>query len=395
MMTKMRILIVALLALPGMVGAQVEVTGVRRGADSVTLEWRGQGGPYLVQTSSDLAAWSDVGELRTGTNAVVAAYGERAFHRVVDLDPDQVRGGLFGLAQTDQGEFGALMGRHRLKTRAWLWKTKAAPHTGGPYVPSAYWRKLVVDWQTVQGGRVQTWTGPLESLGAIATPGAQIMTVTWTNGVGSDPRVYTLTLEFPYPVNGSRTAATLCSDPRYTLKCAYASDQPELDVATFTLKGTRSDRVDLIELVNFDALAPGARPPVRKYAVEQGGVRVDVHFQEGMPLREGSPPWILKTFSLDRWLAPTSIASTPAVGLPMMTTDSYFARTLLPGHHNFYAEVLIEPDLDPALSEAVRSQLRARNVRHVYTLKDLAGVFVEENFQDIRFFGYDGTVRKP
>jgi hypothetical protein len=385
----------ACLLLPMATTAQLELTRTTRGTNTLALEWNGGTGPFLVQTSSDLAAWSDVGEPRTNSQAVVPAFGERAFHRVVDLDPDHQRSGLLGLIQTDQGEFGALMGRHRLKTRAWLWKTASAPHTGGPHVPSAYWRKLILDWQSVEDGRVQTWTGPLEARGTIATPGAQQLTVSWTNGTGASRRSFVLTLEFPYPIQASRTAAPLASDPRYTLKCTYAADQPELDLATFTLKGTRTDTIGLIELMEPVTNDPFLQFPVRKYLVQRNGVRVNLHFREGIPLYEGSPPWILKTYSLDRWMEPSTFTATDNHGLPEFSTDSYFARTLLPGHHNFYAEVLIEPDLDPTLSEAARAQLRTRNIRHIYTLKDLAGVFVEGDGQDIRFFGHDQTVRRP
>jgi hypothetical protein len=112
-------------------------------------------------------------------------------------------------------------------------------------------------------------------------------------------------------------------------------------------------------------------------------------YQEGFPLHEGSPPWIIKTLPLDRWLAPTTAGGG---SLPAFSTDSYFSRTLKPGHHNFVEVVLIEPALDPALSEVSRRALTEANIRYVYTFKDLD---IGMGQDDIRFIGFDYKVRTP
>jgi hypothetical protein len=78
--------------------------------------------------------------------------------------------------------------------------------------------------------------------------------------------------------------------------------------------------------------------------------------------------------------------------LPAFSTDSYFSRTLKPGHHNFFEIVLLEPALDPALSEATRHALAAANIRHVYTYKDIA---IGLSADTIRYFGFDNTIRFP
>lgn len=93
--------------------------------------------------------------------------------------------------------------------------------------------------------------------------------------------------------------------------------------------------------------------------------------------------------SLCVWLSPTSAGGG---SLPAFSTDSYFSRTLLPGHHNFIEIVLLEPALDPALSEATRTALAAANIRYVYTFKDIA---IGMSPDDIRYFGFDNTIRFP
>jgi hypothetical protein len=121
-------------------------------------------------------------------------------------------------------------------------------------------------------------------------------------------------------------------------------------------------------------------------------VQVNLHFFESFPLYQGSPPWILKTLLLDRWLSPTTAGGG---SLPAFSTDSYFSRTLLPGHHNFYEMVLIEPGLDPTLPETTRRALIQANIRYVYTGKDLAGVTIGGDSDDIRYFGFDHSARVP
>lgn len=370
--------------------AQVQFGPITRGQDTVTLHWQGGNGPYLIETSPDLATWSDVGEPATPTTRTLPASGSRGFYRVTDLDPGGQYGQPFGLIQTEQGEFGTLMGRHRLKTRLWLYRSQGPPHTSPSYTPADYWRKLLASYQRVEDGRVRTWSGPLEGLGAVATPTSERLTITWTRGSGPDLRNYVLTLDFPYPVNTARATPANASDPHYELKCTYATPQPEFDGSAPALSSTTADAIGLVQM---DPANNPAQPEqswwVRRHAVSKNGVTLNLHYSVGMPLYRGEPPWILKTFLLDRWIAPTrgSGGSLPAFG-----TDSYFAQTLLPGHHNFVETVLLEPGLDPAISEAARTALRESNIRQVYALKDLA---IGLNADDLRYFGYDNSVREP
>jgi hypothetical protein len=373
--------------------AQVRITSITRGDNSVTLNWQGGRGPYLVETSPDLAHWSDLGEPAAGTARTLPAFADRGFYRVTDLDPAAQYGEAFGLVQTEQGEFGSLMGRHRLKTRLWLYLTRGAPHTSTAYTPANYWRKLVINYQHLENSRVRTDASPLEELGAVTTPSSQRMTVTWTRGSGATLATYVFNLDFPYPVNATRTTPPVASDPDYQLSCLYATPQPEFDWSSMSLKTTTSDTVNLVQM---DPASNPANPDqswwVKRYTVTKNGVKLNLHFFEGLPLHRGEPPWIFKTLLLDRWLSSTTGSGG---SLPAFSTDSYFARTLLPGHHNFWEVVLIEPGLDPSVSEATRTALGQANIRHIYTFKDLAGVTTGGDAEDIRYIGYDNSVREP
>jgi hypothetical protein len=179
----------------------------------------------------------------------------------------------------------------------------------------------------------------------------------------------------------------LPSDPEYELRCTRASPRPEIDGAAFTLVDST---VDTTTLAQLDPDNPNITfPAPRQYRVSKNGVNVDLHFHEGLPLRQGSPPFIWKTAILDRWLSPSTAGGG---SLPAFTTDSWFARTHLPGHHNFVETVLIEPALDPALSESTLAALAAANIRCVYTFKDLD---IGSSPDDIRYFGFDNSVRNP
>lgn len=369
-------------------------TGVRIAdaahADGMTrLSWQGGHGPYLVEVSSDLARWTDQGEPVPGTGADLTAAGGPRFYRVRDLDPDDQLGAPFGRIETEQSEFHPLMARHRLKTRLWLYTSGQAPHTSPSHTAAAYWRALWIHLQQVDGGRVRTWTGRLEDLGTVATPSARRMTVSWTRGAGPERRDQVLTLDFPYDHGAVRTGKPFASDPTYTLTATYASPQPEWEEPGPTLTGTLSDTVRLIQLAPPD---PSMEFLTRRYQVRRNGARVNLHFREGMPLYEGSVPWILKTFPLERWLEP---ATGSGGGLPEFRIDGYFARTVMPGHHNFYHIVLLDPALDPGISPETLAAFEAANIRQVYTFKDQAGITIGGDAEDIRYIGFDGSIRRP
>jgi len=331
------------------------------GESSVTLRWQGGHGPYLVETSTDLTHWSDIGEPGGTSTRTLPAFDRRSFYRVTDLDPAGAYGEPFGLIQTDQGEFGNLLGRHRLKTRFWLTRTQSPPHTSPSYTPAEYWGELLVNYQHLEDGRVRTWSGSLEDLGPVTTPTDERLRITWTRGSGPDLRSYSLTLEFPYPVNTPRTKPPVASDPTYELSCNYATAQPEFEWSAPGLSTTTTDSVGLVQMdPGNDPGNPDQSWWLRRYEVSKNGVRLDLHYFVGMPLYQGEPPWILKTFLFDRWISPT-------VGgggsLPPFSTDSYFAQTLCPGHHDFVETVRIEPALDPAISEETRAALLQANIR--------------------------------
>ncbi len=360
--------------------------------NAIQVGWEGGQGPYVVEVSRDLQNWSAQGDPTTNRVQKLAAFAGQAYYRVRDLDPNGQFGKPFGWIQTEQSEFGGLMAKHRLKTRLGLYLSKGGPHTAASYAPAEYWKKLWVVYQFVEDRKIQTWSGTFEDLGAVATPSNEQLTVRWDRGSGGALRNYTLTLGFPYAVNASRTSKPFPSDPRYTLKCRYASDQPELSQLSASLDATRTDSVDLIELAPVTPQEIQQSFTLRNYTVTKRGVTVSLHFYEGMPLYQGSVPWILKTFPFDRWMAPSTVAGG---SLPSFSTDSYFARSVLPGHHNFYEMVLIEPALDPALADETRTFLERSNIRQIYTFKDLAGVVIGGDSQDIRYFGYDNSVRVP
>jgi len=110
-----------------------------------------------------------------------------------------------------------------------------------------------------------------------------------------------------------------------TLHCSYATAQAELDWIweTPAFKNVTRDEVALVQMGPQNLANPF--PEARNYRVARNGVEVHLHFLEGSPLYQGEPPWILKTFLLDRWLSPTTAGGG---SLPAFSTDSYFSRTL-------------------------------------------------------------------
>ncbi len=355
-----------------------------RETDSVTLSWQGGTGPWAMETSEDLVHWSTQGDLLDSPSRRFTSYRSHAFYRLIDLDPRDEIAEWFGLLQTDQGEFGDLLARHRLKTRWWVFLPKGDLSN----VPATFFRQLIVCPQFLEEGRVASWSGSLESLTAIATPGnAKRLTASWSRGTGASARSFVLTLDFPYNVNTVRATRPLLSDPTYALKCTYATPQPTLDVFSEATGTTNSDSAGLVEV----APSSGSDMPWlnRDFTAVDRGVQVNLRFREGLPLLQGSPPFIYKTFLLEEWKAPTSASGG---SLPAFSTDSYFARTVLPGHHNFFHSFLLEPALDPALGEDTRAALIAANIRYLYIFHDNA---TGTGPDDIRYVGFDGRLRDP
>jgi len=369
--------------IPGTVQAQsLHFTGITREAASATLNWEGGHGPYLVETSPNLIDWSDIGEPATNTQRTLPANLSEGFYRVRDLNASNLLGSFYGLIQTEQGEFGKLLARHRLKSRWWFYK----PTGTMSKAPAEFFRKLIVQYQSIDNGKITTFASPLETLGAIATPGnAKQMTVTWTRGSKTAQRQFVLTLEFPYNVNATRSAEPKPSDPTYQLSCTYAEPQFEPDFYQMTPGTTKTDSVKLIELDpegSYDWLK-------RRYSVSRLGITIDLAYREGNYMYQGSPLFILKTFVLHEWTSPTVIRGGP---LPAFSTDSYFSHTLMPGHHNFVESVLIEPAIDPSLSKTVRDALAAANIRYICTFKDIA---IGMSQDGISFIGFDNTFHSP
>jgi hypothetical protein len=351
----------------------------------VALAWEPTWPPYLVQSSSNLASWCDQGELITNSPACTQAAAQaEACYRVRHLNPTNELGAFFGLIQTQQGEGGEPLGRHRLKSRWWLYKPQGALSNS----PAAFFRQLIVFYQHIGGDGVETFAGRFDTLGAVATPGdADLLTVSWTNGTEKDQRSFTLTLNFPYNVNTDRAVQPLPSDPDWHLQCIYATPQPELDIYALTMETTTTDQVYLVQLADADTNSYIS--PLRNYSVVDGGITVTHSYMDGLALWQGSPPVIFMTHILDRWMAPPVVSGG---GLPDFSTDSYFSRTLLPGHHNFVESVLIEPALDPALNEDVRNALYDANVRYIHTQHAFYGGMGGDN---ILLIGFDGWISLP
>lgn len=383
MLPRLLAIVCAILVLPHGLShgaGQGRIISIVPGPADVTLTWQETHPPYLVQTSSDLFLWCDQGALRDAGSATLAAEQSPAFYRVRYLNTADELGAFYGLIETEQGESGALLGRHRLKSRWWFYRPKGATSPS----PAEFFRNLFVFYQHIDDGAVATFAGRLETLGTIATPGdADILTVSWTTGSGKEERRFMLTLDFPYDVHPPRMTEPLPSDPYYTLECRYATAQPELDIYEMKMGTTTMDRTGLAQLAQ-----PRTPPPPRDYAVAVGGVEVTHAYEVGVSMWRGMIPDYVFTYNLYEWTAPSGVTG---ARLPAFQTDSYFSRTLLPHHHNFVESALIEPGMDPALSEATRDALRAANIRYVYTLKDLIGGMSPD---DIRFIGFDDTIRQ-
>ena len=348
----------------------ISISHLQVSGDDVSLRWKGGNPPFSVESSTDLKNWAEL--VQTGeVSAIVSPGDEGVFYlRVVSSPEEPALGTYLGQLRVDEGEFGGRLARHRLKS---LWDFHL-PVEGVPSrIPEEFFKRLVIRLVYREGSGLETFVGRFEELpGSVITKQARALVVRWSFGEGGAKRDYELSLAFPYAITASRNLIHL-SDPSYTLKCTYASTQPEVGFreGQLAFEQTRVDEVSLYEMAD-----EGQNPDWwrRDWSIKAGGgVTVATKFTLGVPLLEGSMAFIWKTPLLSSW---ERTIVTGLTTIPIEITDR-FTQTYDPIHHNFLETLWIEPALLPDLSEETQEELRAADIRFIVATNPTA--FPEES----------------
>ena len=345
--------------------------------DSVRLAWEGGTPPFQVQYSTTPGTWSDIGDPTDARTTLLPANRERVLYRVHALGHAGL-GAHVGQLRVMEGEFGEVLSRHRLKS---IWDFHKPSGQFSPSTPAEFFRGLIVRFKHLEGTRIETWVGTLESFpNGSATVTPRKLTFRWLAGVNDLRRAYVLELDFSYEINKPRASESLLSDPSYTLSCTYAAPQMAIDW-NWTVSTTNRDVVNLAEIDDN-----GDRQ--LSHTIRSGGAAVTTRYAYGREYQQGNLPFIYKTFILSRWTHPTVCSG--LTSRPFMLS-SRFAQSYDPFHHNFVETFWMEPELEPGIDPTLLEELRAANIRMIIATHPSA--FPEQPHQ-IRILGFDGSIRE-
>jgi len=112
----------------------------------------------------------------------------------------------------------------------------------------------------------------------------------------------------------------------------------------------------------------------------QAGVLIETSYYWPPPLRGSTVSY---TAPLVDWVQTRITGLTVS---PIVLTNVY-AQTYCPGRHDFFEEIIFEPQLDPGVSPALLQELQVPNIQFLYST-------YESGESAICALGLDGTIRR-
>jgi hypothetical protein len=271
---------------------------------------------------------------------------------------------------TAQGESSDVWAIHRLKT-SWLldaedrWISSLA---------TSFWTNAELD--RVDGASIAHLSGrPADLAGAShAVAGATV-----TDSFTVSGATWRLAAEVTPLVQRNEAPIETPSQFWYTLAAEYEAPVPMID---WSGVGTRTS-----ESVNLSLTCPdltvvdGTNPFVEVSYDGPGALVVDTSYYWPAPPTGATAGY---TAPLVKWgrTTITGLASVPIV------LGSMYAQSYRPSHHNFGAEYIFEPRLDPSVSAAIKAELVAADVQLLYVNDNYGGT------ANMWIQGFDGTLRQ-
>ena len=281
-----------------------------------------------------------------------------------------------------QGEYGTVMGNHRLKS---TWSLRGDNRWVNPESLS---RSIVqeADVNIALRGSVELFSGrPALWPRHKFTTRAQGQSTyardawMWTSGAGRTG----LWLEALLPSGSEYSQDPIRSFAQHSLYLGADYPGPVLD---FSIGWQGADpgttRQDVVRLIPGH---PDDPPQEGSLLQTRSGVRGKVSLQTQFywpPYPTG--PTAGYTAPLEKWVATTitGLTATPLV------LQGYYSQTYRPGHHNFSESFVFEPALEVGISQGQLDQLEAAGVRQIFW-------HVGGNTPVIKLISADGSVRDP
>lgn len=257
----------------------------------------------------------------------------------------------------EEGEFGAPLAKHRLKSRLSATsdprRLDAAGLSASLLRDARFTFRQDDRWITLSNGPT-AWEGFVHRLsGNEVSDGWH-----WGEGAGRMDFVLRATVE--RQVSGDASAWFVPGDLHWALQVTHGTAQPEL-----TWEGAGQTRVDDVNLVPLPERSAGDLLQVREI-VRGPSLRVTTEFWWPPPPRGPSAGYTAPNIGFVR----TVIRGLTPEPIELRAPE---AQTYSPGHHNFTETFVFEPGLDPGVSESLRQALVAANIRIVVVSREFEG----------------------
>lgn len=276
---------------------------------------------------------------------------------------------------TFQGEAGAILGNHRLKSRVVL-RHKPGP-LGEPGILSSRYRHVSITTAA------DTFTGaPTTFTGSFYEPptsdewgNASPMVEGWVTGAGDSRDLWRLETTLPLRVSAADPAIVFLRDAAIGLSVTYSKVKPE--PGQWPDGTTTFDYTRLAPCPEDEVLTPRHIPQQRQATGD--GLTIDTRYWW-----PPTPTGIVAGYTapLVKWdrTILTGLTSRP------ITLRGYWSQTYRPGHHNFSEDFVFEPRLEEGLDADLLAELEA---------KDIVAILVTFDFQSlvVTVIGRDGDLR--
>jgi hypothetical protein len=278
---------------------------------------------------------------------------------------------------TFQGEHGTVFANHRLKSR---WTLEARP---GWLTPGALAAGLVerATVELVSGGAVTTLEGAPASFPGHRrqVDGAEVAESFVP--AGGDGRTWRLVVPSVPKLPLHRSPIVALADSTISTAAAYVAPVPTLQFQGGSDLGTTTSEDALLAACTDEAPLPAGSSLVEKAFTGPGGLRIETAYHFPPPPRGPTAGY---TAPLVKWKE-TKISGLAAAPIVLR---GFFSQSFRPDHHNFGADYIFEPRLEPGLPASVAAELLAKDVVYLF-VDDQDGGEVQ-----IWIGGKNGALRK-
>ncbi|MEE2968427.1 MAG: PEP/pyruvate-binding domain-containing protein [Verrucomicrobiota bacterium] len=283
-----------------------------------------------------------------------------------------------------QGEYGTVMGNHRLKS---LWHLEGENRWVNPQAE----RDSFIDRSAVEialdqeitniGGKPSVWPNHRFRIRESGNQAYARDSWIWNSEYGKTN--YWLDGQMPNSTQYEKDPVRGLSQINYFLGADYKNAVPVYNsgFGGVNQNTTKNDTVKLVHGHPSDPVQEGSMLQTRSFS--SGKLSIETQFY-WPPYPKG--PTAGYTSPLEKWVQTTITGLTDQ---PIILRG-YFSQTYRPGHHNFWEDFVFEPSLDKDLDSSQRSQLEKRNVRQILLFTDPWG-----QAGTIKLIGLNGKLRDP